>query len=237
MAIAFDAKTNSTEQLATSSVTLSMTIGGGLTNSILVVGSTLRNSGGAAYGHITGITWNTSENLTSAKRQDGITASRYLTAELWYVKNPTSGTHNIVVTYDRSVDRTVIGGISFQGVDQTSPIDATAGDANTAGVPFDVTITTVADNAWLVNALFTAHDTALSPDHGETTWWNISTANTDQAVAAYKGPITPAGATVTGWSDANTGADEGAMAVISLKPAASAATAVTFITYRPPWRS
>lgn len=122
MAISFDNKNNSTEQLGVTSVTLSFTTGT-LTNGILIVGISTRNSSNAAFTHASSVTYN-GVSMTAVKQQDGPTYgnTRYITAELWRLVAPASGTHDIIVTFPSSVQRTVIGGISFSGVDQTSPI-------------------------------------------------------------------------------------------------------------------
>ncbi len=225
MAIALDATSSSGEQDSVSSITLAHTVGT-LSNGILILASGVRNSA-VAYRHITGVTWNGSENFTVGKLQDGPAASRFLTGELWYLKAPSSGTHNIVVSYDGTVLIAEIGGISLSGVDQSNPIDATAGLSTTTGNPWTTSITTVANNSWIVNAIYTSSDNAILTNNSETSFFNVVTANVDQVGGAYRGPITPAGGTTTGWKNSPTGNDEGAMAVISLKPFVSTAVNAT----------
>lgn len=220
-AIAFDAKANSTEQTAVSSITLSMTVGQ-INNGLLAVASQVRNSANSTFTHISGITYN-GVALTMAKQQDGPAASRYETAEIWYLVSPAWGTHNIIVTYSASVGIAVVGAVSLSGVSQTSPLDATAGLGSTpVSSPWTVDITTVNNNSWLVNSSYTSDDNDVSVNNGETSGWDVNTngAPGDRAVASYKGPITPAGATTTGWQDASYGgSDDVAMAVASFTPA------------------
>ena len=210
MDITVDATVASTRQTAVSSITLAMTVGT-LVNGALVVGSSIRNSG--AFATVTGVTWNGTA-LTLAKRQDGPAASRHVTAELWYLLAPAPGTFNIVVTYSGTTTDAGIGGLSVSGVDQTNPIDATAGAAFLDATPIETTITTVADRAFVVNCMYTSDSAAVSPTQGETAFYNINFV--DQAAGAYKGPLTPAGSKTTGWSGA---LQDTALAVISLKPA------------------
>lgn len=224
LAIAFDAKNNSTEQTSTSSITLSLTLGS-VSNGLLVMGSSLRNSGGGVFRHITGATWNTSENLSSHVVQDGPSSARYLTAEIWSVKVPTSGTHNLVVTYAGTVDRAVIGGVHFSGVDQTTPVEASAGAqylANPGGTgdPWTVSITTITANAWIFNVIYNASDFDTAPSNGETIAWEVPmNSNGDYGCnAGYKGPIATPASTTTGWSSGS-GADEASIAGIAIKPA------------------
>ena len=222
MAISFDNKAVSPETTSVSSITLSLTIGS-ISNGGLFVTSGIRNSTGAAFVTITGITWNGTENLTLAKRQDGPAASRFLTSEIWYLKNPTSGTHNIVVTYSGTIDRGVVGGISLAGVDQSTVIDVVNGFTGTgAAAPWTTTLTTTVDNDWLINSISTDSDIALTVNNGETQAHQVNTNGTpgDRVAAAYKGPLTPTGTFTTGWTNGISGADEVALAAISIKPAA-----------------
>lgn len=230
-AIAFDTKGNSTEQTAVSSITLSYTMGS-VTNGALVVGSSVRNTSNATFTHLSSVTYN-GVGMTSGKVQDAPTyaGQRYISAELWYLAGPASGAHNIVATYGASIQRGLIGGISFSGVDPTTPKDASAGSAYTdtssspSGDPWTTSITTVADNAWIVNVLYNSSDFDTHPNNGETVGWEITMNGGGDfgADSAYKGPITPAGATTTGWVSGS-GGDETAIAAISLKPFVTAAT-------------
>lgn len=227
MAIAFDAKSNSGEVASLGSPfqkTWSHTVGS-ISNGILLVLSSVRNSNNSAYVHLTGVTYN-GVALTKATGSpvDGPAASRYLSAEIWYLLNPASGTNNIVATYAAAVDTAYLQGASFSGVAQVNPIDANASLSTTTGNPWTTSITTVTNNDFIVNVIYSSSDFALSANNGETVLASTTLTinhNPDQAAAAYKGPISPAAATTTGWNNSGAGNDEGAMAVVALKPAAT----------------
>ena len=70
---------------------------------------------------VTGVTFNTSESFTKFGDIDG---SDDIHVEVWYLKDPTATTANVVASLSE-VKQSILGVISFRGVDQTTPIDGT----------------------------------------------------------------------------------------------------------------
>ena len=108
-AIAFDAA-SSAKAANASSLSWSHTCSG--SDRLLVVGT---NAGDTTAGDrpVTGITYNGAA-LTKI-RSDTI---GLITSELWYLLNPDTGAHNIIVSYTGLNTDAQAGGISLTGVDQ-----------------------------------------------------------------------------------------------------------------------
>lgn len=150
MAIAFD--TSGAAQSATGSeftCTLSLTVASGA--SLWVGVSNANASGDAAT-----VTWNTTEALTKAVSR---TPGGFTTDALWYLANPTPGTHNIVATFSSLCESTVIA-ISLTGTD-ASPLGATASNGGTA-TSGSTSVTTTTDNSVVVDMITVNGNQALT---------------------------------------------------------------------------
>jgi len=137
MAIAYDAGSTA-EQNSVSSITVSHTCTG--TNLILLVG-VLTND---ASDLVTGATYN-GVSMTRGGQQ--ISSGSGYFGCWFYLINPATGTHNIVVS------RSTVGligcmGSSYTGVSQTGFPDSSASGTDPAG-NFTATTTVVGQNAWL----------------------------------------------------------------------------------------
>lgn len=212
---------NSGEFTGVSSKTMSFTISAG-SNLDLVVGSSIRNSGGGAFRNISSITWNGTENLTKAIAKNTTSGSRFITSELWTLKNPTPGTHNIVVTYSGTIDRGCIGAYGVSSVDQTTDVEATSSAeflANPGGTgdPWVTSITTVSANALVINCIYNACDVDTSPNYSESVGWEVTMngGGDFSAASGYKS-VASIGTVNTGWASGS-GADEAALVAIALK--------------------
>lgn len=135
MAIAYDAVTT-VQTSATSSLTFSHTCSG--TDRILFV-ATCANTGSTT----TGVTYG-GVSMTQVGSVTDIGPTEYL----WYLVNPASGANNVVVTNSGSV--TTGSAISFTGASQTGQPDATYTGTSTTTSSFSSSITTVADNCFVV---------------------------------------------------------------------------------------
>ena len=101
-----------------------------------------------------------------------------------------------------------MGAISLTGVDQTAPVDAQNGATGTSVTP-SVTVTTVTDGAWVVDALAfrsTGAGTPTgNPGAGQTQRWSQyneggGTATNIRGKGSTEGPKTPSGAVVMDWA-------------------------------------
>src|SRR3990167_11319138 len=204
-AIAFDATTNSLEQSAVTSYSWSHTTAVG-SNRVIVVGHTGDDTNNDDC-DATLIEYNTVD-LTIAVSEEEPTTNNHR-AEIWYLKEPTEGSNTVVVTLPAGGCGEAVGGaITLTGVDQSTPLDATqkAFDSSELSGAMQVSITTVADNAYIVvTGLNGASDPAnVTPITNTNQRWEIDdTADTHGG--GDRSNATTAGAYSVGWSSTNEG--------------------------------
>ena len=68
---------------------------------------------------------------------------------MYYLLNPASGTHNIVISASASCDYIIAGAADYAGVAQVAP-EATAKHIINPGTSLTTPITTITDNAWAI---------------------------------------------------------------------------------------
>ncbi|WP_461175385.1 DUF4347 domain-containing protein, partial [Uliginosibacterium flavum] len=127
--------TAATSTLGATSLTLAHTVGAG-TNSILIVEYSTRGTDSP-----TSITY----NGVALTRLDTNANSTVVTTEIWYLKNPAAGAHNIVVTMPGSAKEFAIGATSYFNVDQTSTF-GTVAKATGTGTAVSVTVASATGN-------------------------------------------------------------------------------------------
>jgi hypothetical protein len=169
-------------------------------NRLLVIGVLL--DGGGTPGITASATYN---GVAMTVGPDGqvmlaTDASRFII--LFYLVNPDAGTHQVAITFSANVRYPKGGGVSLTGVSQSSPLDAHASAHGTTETTQSLSITTVADNAWIVDALGTTNPnqlyTVISPQVAA--WNSPKYATNTSANGSYRGPVTPAGATTDGYT-------------------------------------
>jgi hypothetical protein len=145
MAIAFDAQ--STGNSSTIATTVAHTCTG--TNLILWVSVQIYKAASSQGDNLVGVTYNgvamTQINKISRDAPDGY---QYLYALI----NPATGTNNIVATANTSQDQLTVKGTSYTGARQSSVPDATTTANGSAVTTLTTTVTTIADNCWLVGS-------------------------------------------------------------------------------------
>lgn len=222
MAIAADATAASADVGAATSTTLAMTVGAGLTNGALFVGVAIRS---ASNNPVTGVTWNA--GAMTAVPNPGTSSNRFLNTSWWQVVNPASSTHNIVVTYTHVAVGGAVYGMSFSGVDQSTPVDVSiSANATAQAPPWTDALTTVTNNAWLLNTMYNSAPGPITPSNSETSRGTtiIGPAVLDDITGfESKGPISPAAATTNGWTDGTANANEFCLSSVGIRPAAAAA--------------
>ena len=156
--IAYDTKTTAAQNPA-SSLTWSHTCSGD--NRILFVCAQNNSSG---LNHISGITY----NGVALTKINEIVGGLPGVLSLWYLINPPTGAHNIVITAVNGTWALMGIGISYTGVAQTQPniiSGAVSGSAN--GVSsYSRTVTTTVNNSW---ALLWTENNAGTPSAGADT--------------------------------------------------------------------
>ncbi len=93
--------------------------------------------------------------------------------ETWYLVNPTPGTNDVIVTINDTKARFLhVGAVSYQGVDQTTPIGAmTTVNHQAANIFHSITLTTTQANS-LIAEMFAANNTeGVTSGEGQTPRW------------------------------------------------------------------
>lgn len=209
--IAFDAASNSGEQLAQSSYSWNHTCTGA--NRYLKVAIGMLSLAQT----VSGITYN-GVALTFLGAQSSVSGAARI--ELWGLAAPTTGTNSIAVTLTGAVNS---GGVasSYTGVHQTSSTEGfnSAQATNVGAADATVDVTTVANNDWVVDGVVT-DDTAITVGAGQTSRNNIS-GTVGSVADSDEGPKTPAGAVTMSWTNIGAAATW-AIAGIALRPIAAA---------------
>lgn len=200
--IVFDAKANSGFFSAASS-TFNITVGT-LTNGIIVVGC-----GADVPTSIKAVNY----NGVAMTQQKLISTNEW--SFIYTLVAPASGNHSVVVTWGSAVD-SFCGAASFSGVNQTTPIDASASFDLSSTNPGS-TVTVVTNGAFLVDNIFENGTSITAPATTNNAVYNLFNAGGPAGGAmSYAGPFAP-GAQALSWSVA-TSADW-AKVIIALKPA------------------
>jgi hypothetical protein len=126
------------------------------------------------------------------------------------------------------------GSISLTGVDQSNPVELPFSGANGNNGTPSVTVTTVNDNAWVVDSIANrsgagGNAVTATAGAGQTGWWNAnngnSTNNGVRGAGSYEGPKTPAGAVPMTWTLSSS--QDWAIGAVAVKPAGG----VTLVTW------
>lgn len=133
-------------------------------------------------GAVTAATYN-GVSLTLAKKG---TPSGSMTGEWWYLANPPTGLHSLVITVTGAVDGIRVMPISFSGALQTSPLGATPVQASGSSGNPAVTITNGTSGSVVIAGLSRFANTAITA----TTWTNAQRANASSVTAAVDYLIT-----------------------------------------------
>lgn len=211
--ISFDASSSCTPTSA-STFTWSHTTSG--QDRILIVGVAIRNSGSNT---VSSVTYAGTALTLIAARNNGTSVR----VELWRLVAPATGANNVVVTLDGQA-KTACGAMSFGGVDQTSPIEASNSATGTSATP-SVSVSTATNNAWVVDATAFRSSGNAKPTGAAGLWqterWSGYTESGGSSVnirgkGSHEGPKSPAGAVVIDWS--LSASDDWSSVAAALKP-------------------
>ena len=170
---------------ASTTLTYSYTVGSG-NNRLLVVAAV----GGTITDDVSGATYNgVSMTLAVKQNPNGNSSNRWV--YLFYLLNPVSGAHNVVVSGGSFVTS---GAADYQNVDQSGQPDATITNQGTGSITtLTTSITTVANNSW---PILVENGFGSGPPAAGT---GLTRRTFDAAFGTYgifdsNGPVTPAGA-------------------------------------------
>ena len=143
---------------------------------------------------------------------------KYWRTYLYYMVAPDTGAaYTLAVTLSGAVTEAVGGAISFTGAAQTGQPDKNGG-ANGTGTIASVSITTIADNSWVVDVFFHG---SFNITCNNTQRWKVDT-NPTHGGADTNGPKTPAGAQTMSWTASLS--NQWAISAASFAPAVAAGT-------------
>lgn len=174
----------------------------------------------AGTGTISGITYN---GVAMTKAQ-GVTNGA-MRAEIWYLANPASGANNVSATIVGATDDRKFRSVSYTGVDQASPLDASNSASAGTGNP-SVAVTTIADNCWVQDAVAKFGTGVATVGGGQTAVMNDVTGNTLGA-GSYEGSKTPAGSVTMDWTQAS--ANDWVSVAMSFKPSTSSGVTTSWL--------
>lgn len=183
-------------------------------NLYLLVGTSI----GSGSTLVSSVTYN-SVNLTQFSSQ----LSANIMLDSWGLKAPATGSHNIVATFNKSKPACAVG-ISFTGVDQTTPT-GTAAAANGSGTTLTVNVSSASGE--MVSDFAHHQDDArtLTVGAGQAEYRRTNTAASSEdtriATSVENGAVT----TTMSWTISGASA-EWAVIGVPLKPASAAAPTV-----------
>lgn len=168
----------------TNSLTWSHTVSG--TNKLLIV--TCAADGGT----VTGVTY----GGVALTKSDAISSTSLTRSEIWYLLNPASGTANIV--WSHSSNEGLVGcGISFNGVNQTTPLGTAVTGAATA--TSSTLSPTAADGDMVVDVISTNGD-AVTTGIGQTQRYNVGASGFVAGATSTELEECPGTATNMSWT-------------------------------------
>lgn len=182
MAIDFDAVGTPTAFNGETSKTWSHTVSG--TNRMLLVGI------GTQGGSPTVVTYNdVSLGLIRTAAQGSVTAW------LYGLVAPDTGTHDVVVTFGSGVNGGT-GSISLTGVDQTTPVEADNGATGNGGT-MEVAVT-ASDDSWVVDSFVHNGAASLTAGDGQDERYEVGNSGAHNALST-EGPVA-AGSVTMSWT-------------------------------------
>lgn len=216
MAIAFDAQSLFLPGGSPTTITVAHTCSAAA-NTLLISGVKIYN-GGSPADLLTGITYNGVAMTFLTKLNAPGTVEMYL----YYLYAPASGTHNLVGTLSSGAQVGIIG-LSYTGVSQSGFPDASVSNGS-IGSPANFTLTTVANNCWLVGFLMSDNGSNMNVGTGTT----LRTSASQIVGVDSNGAKTPPGSYSLQGVDA--GRNIGGF-VVSLAPASTQGTLTNVSTF------
>jgi len=179
--ISVDASDSATADETTGITIANYTVAG--SDRLMLVGVSIMND--AADGdpagpgeQVSSIKWNgTDLEIVGFKLTTDIDDGRI---EIWKLVAPSTGTGNVVITFNRQITQEAVAGVvTFTGVDQTTPLGAFASDADDDTSVATLNITSATDE--VVFAVISSEYEALTKSSGQTEHWNEFFQNTGGA--------------------------------------------------------
>src|SRR3990167_4159631 len=212
MAVAFNAQ--SSLQARGPTITFSHTTSG--SERALIVISHLRSDDSTEFP--TAITY---AGISLTKVIERINTGRGTSIQIWRLENPASGINNVVVSTPNNNAITRQVAISFTGADQINSIEVSASNIGTASLP-SLNITTVNNDALVVDGHMNESSSSLNPDTGQTVITSIDEGTWSNGTSR-KAVATPSTVTMS-WSGDT---DDWAQAAVAMKTSGAGTTTST----------
>ena len=218
--IGFDSVSNTTSTASNyTSISWSHTVNV-VDSTVLIVGLSWRNVG-AGTQTVTSVTYNGS--AMTLVRKDEYHQSASKSTGIYYLVNPASGAHTVQVTWEGTIYKAVGGAVSFTGVDQTNPVNASAGTAGATGTALSTSITTTVANTMLFDVVNVRNpSSSSSAGGGQTSRWNFMNSSHVNGAASTMSHATASQTAMT-WT-IGAGSDGFSHSVVALSPAQQATT-------------
>lgn len=202
-AIAFDTEAQTAVSAPVSSITGTIVVGSGLTNSIGIAAI----ASGATT--ITGATWGGSAMTKITSIGTGPS-----NISIWYFLSPPSGSTSVVGTFNSASGGQIIL-MTFQGVKQSTPIDTSTTSITN---PPSATLTTANANEWLLDAVQVTGTLTITATSGQTEFQQNGTVGNVTTVGAYRA-VTTAGSYTDAYTSTATVSSMNMAAMIPAPPA------------------
>ncbi|MBS0495873.1 MAG: tandem-95 repeat protein, partial [Proteobacteria bacterium] len=190
-----------------SSLTWSHTVASG-SEGMLMVNVAVKGTSGATtvtYGGVSLTRLGTITNGSGVKQ----------TSELWYLKAPTAGTANVVVTLPASNQAVAAGSTNFFGVDQTTPFGTYVSATGTGGTP-TVTVASALGDI-VIDAAGQHARSSVTPGTGQTQLWEQRSGTSASDISGASSTKPGAASVTMSWTSTGTGNAEWATGAVALK--------------------
>lgn len=222
MSVTLDATGSEVHSGATTTTSISyggLTIGAGLSNSLAVFSVVAGNSGTSTNPTFTSPTWNSVACTLATSISPsfgGITVAEF------YITNPASGHHTFSATVNFGVEWFCYG-VSYQNVDQTTPIPHTIGTTSAGTTSLPLNVTTQVGNYTQVIGQFGTGSTASTMQLGGvvTQDWFDNADPAAQGLNAAAGKASSSGASAA-WTGHNSASDNVQMVGVDILATAAA---------------
>ncbi len=147
--------------------------------------------------------------------------SEPIKTELYYLLDsnlPAAGTYMVEVTYSGNVNKRCAGTISLEGAEQQPP-EAVVTNSNENTDTISTNITSLTDNAWIVDVVGSSGAGSFTADQGAGQIGRFDISSDSSTTAGSTRPVASAGPAAVGWSYSAT-ADRLAHSAAAFAPAA-----------------
>jgi hypothetical protein len=185
--IQYDAVSSASSGSASTTLSWSHTVGSG-DNRLLVVGLVSEDDTPADQ-IISSVKFNSvSMTLVPGSTKSRGNASSTLRNDLYYMLNPPTGAHPVLITYNSNVTSRVGGAISLSNVKQQAPEAVVTNSATAASISTNITVPNT--GAWIVDVVGHSNNGSFTPGTGMTERWDKNSGNHTGADAtrAVKSP-------------------------------------------------